>query len=256
MPSGLNKGGVTDLDDKLDFLSRQIAKVDRNVKCLALTDGANLALTTMLDSSYLGDFDKLRRATMPQRADSKILVKTNGSLQTHIVPVDRAGYQLVLVNNIHEVHVYKDYYGALPDEAAEEDFSAYMGNLKMITRLEIPHLSSAVIASDQLVCGCNLKNYQLQMFDCTTFELVGKSTTLSEAVTCICVGEPGLMMVGLQNSKVAVCKVGRTSIEVVNTFNLAHKIKTIKSIARTMRNDYVLGTQAGVCFGRYNPLEK
>ena len=23
-----------------------------------------------------------------------------------------------------------------------------------------------------------------------------------------------------------------------------------------MRNDYVLGTQAGVCFGRYNPLEK
>ena len=128
--------------------------------------------------------------------------------------------------------------------------------MKMITRLEIPHLSSAVIASDQLVCGCNLKNYQLQMFDCTTFELVGKSTTLSEAVTCICVGEPGLMMVGLQNSKVAVCKVGRTSIEVVNTFNLAHKIKTIKSIARTMRNDYVLGTQAGVCFGRYNPLEK
>ena len=53
---------------------------------------------------------------MPQRSDSKTLVKANGSLQTHVLPVDSAGYQFILANNIHEVQVYKDYYGALPDD--------------------------------------------------------------------------------------------------------------------------------------------
>lgn len=32
------------LHEKLDFLVGQLQRVDRNVKCLALTDGANLAL--------------------------------------------------------------------------------------------------------------------------------------------------------------------------------------------------------------------
>ena len=77
---------------------------------------------------------------MPQRADSKTLVKANGSLQTHIIPVDSSGYQLILVNNIHEVQVYKDYYGALPDDVQEEDVAAYMGHLKMAGRIEIPHM--------------------------------------------------------------------------------------------------------------------
>ena len=164
---------------------------------MALTDGANLALQTMMDSSQLGDFDKLRRATMPQRADSKTLVKINGSLQTHIIPVDSAGYQLILVNNIHEVQVYKDYYGALPDDVQEEDVAAYMGHLQMAGRIEIPHMSTAIVATDQLVIGCNLKNYQLHMYDLTTLELVGKSTMLTEPITCMCVGEPGMIMVGL-----------------------------------------------------------
>ena len=40
-----------DLEEKLDYISQQISRVDRNVKCLALTDGANLALQTMMDSA-------------------------------------------------------------------------------------------------------------------------------------------------------------------------------------------------------------
>lgn len=39
------------LNEKLDFLMQQMAKVDRNVKCLALADGANLAMHTMMDNS-------------------------------------------------------------------------------------------------------------------------------------------------------------------------------------------------------------
>lgn len=53
-----------------------------------------------------------------------------------------------------------------------------------------------------------------------------------------------------------MCRVGRSSIDVLGTFNLSHKIKTVQSIAKTLRNDYVLGTQAGVCFGRWLPQEK
>ena len=39
------------LHEKLDFLVSQLERVDRNVKCLALTDGANLALQTMMDNT-------------------------------------------------------------------------------------------------------------------------------------------------------------------------------------------------------------
>ena len=42
----------------------------------------------------------------------------------------------------------------------------------------------------------------------------------------------------------------------LGTFNLSHKIKTVRSIARTLRNDFVLGTQGGVCFGRWVPGNK
>ena len=227
------------------------------MKCLALCEGANLALATMMDSAQLGDFDKLRRATMPQRSDSKTLVKASGSLQTHIVPVDSAGYQFILVNSIHEVQVYKDYYGALPDDVSGDDVAGYMGHLKLAARIEIPHMSAAIVACDQLILGCNLKGYQLHMYDTTTMELLGKSTNLVEPITCMCVGaEPSTIMVGMANARVAACKVGRSSIDVLGTFNLSHKIKTVQSMARTLRNDYVLGTHAGVCFGRWLPQEK
>ena len=59
------------LHEKLDFVIQQLARVDRNVKCLALTDGANLALQTMMDATQLSDFDKLRRNTLPARSQSK-----------------------------------------------------------------------------------------------------------------------------------------------------------------------------------------
>ena len=41
---GVQQALPTDLEEKLDYISNQLARVDRNVKCLALTDGANLAL--------------------------------------------------------------------------------------------------------------------------------------------------------------------------------------------------------------------
>lgn len=67
------------LHEKLDFMVDQISRVDRNVKCLALTDGANLALQTMMDNSHLSDFEKLRRITLPPRSESKVLLKVAGS---------------------------------------------------------------------------------------------------------------------------------------------------------------------------------
>ena len=135
--------------------------------------------------------------------------------------------------------------------------AAYMGHLKMVGRIEIPHMSAAIVACDQLIFGCNLKNYQLHMYDTTTMDLIGKSTTLPECVTCMCVGDPpGTIMVGMQNGRLAACKVGRSSIDVLATFNLSHKLKTVRSIAKTLRNDYVLGTTSGVCFARWLPVEK
>lgn len=96
------------------------------------------------------------------------------------------------------MQVYKDYYGALPDDVQEEDVAAYMGHLQLAGRIEIPHMSAAIVACDQLVFGCNLKNYQLYMYDTTTMDLLGKSTSLSDCITCMCVGEPpGTIMVGM-----------------------------------------------------------
>ena len=69
-----------------------MARVDRNVKCLALTDGANLALQTMMDATQLSDFEKLRRNTLPAREQSKTLLKMVGSKQVHLIPVVDKGY--------------------------------------------------------------------------------------------------------------------------------------------------------------------
>ncbi len=80
------------LHEKLDFVIQQLARVDRNVKCLALTDGANLALQTMMDASQLSDFDKLRRNTLPARSQSKCLLKVAGSKQVHLIPVPNENY--------------------------------------------------------------------------------------------------------------------------------------------------------------------
>ena len=75
------------LHEKIDFLVSQLARVDRNVKCLALTDGANLALQTMMDATQLSDFEKLRRNTLPPRSESKTLLKVPGTKSVHLVPV-------------------------------------------------------------------------------------------------------------------------------------------------------------------------
>ena len=62
------------------------------MKCLALTDGASLALQSMMDSTQLSDFNKLRRHTLPPRSESKKLLKITGSMQTYLIPVEGAGY--------------------------------------------------------------------------------------------------------------------------------------------------------------------
>ena len=80
------------LHEKLDFIMSQLAKVDRNVKCLALTDGANLALQTMMDNSQLSDFDKLRRNTLPERSESRKLLRVSGTKQIHLQPVTGMSY--------------------------------------------------------------------------------------------------------------------------------------------------------------------
>ena len=87
------------------------------MKCLALTDGANLALQTMMDASQLSDFEKLRRNTMPPRSESKVLLKLTGSKQAFLIPSEREGYQLVIMNNLHEIVIYKDYFGLQPRDA-------------------------------------------------------------------------------------------------------------------------------------------
>ena len=80
------------LHEKLDFIMSQLAKVDRNVKCLALTDGANLALQTKMDNSQLSDFDKLRRNTLPERSESRKLLRVSGTKQIHLLPVTGMSY--------------------------------------------------------------------------------------------------------------------------------------------------------------------
>ena len=63
----------------------------------------------------------MRRNTLPARSESKNLLKMTGSQQVHLIPVPRDGYQLVIVNNMHECLIYRDYYGAVnKDEDSSE----------------------------------------------------------------------------------------------------------------------------------------
>lgn len=70
----------------------------------------------MMDASQLSDFEKLRRNTLPPRSESKLLLKVPGTKTVHLLPVPNMGYQFVIVNNMHEALVYKDYYGGAPEE--------------------------------------------------------------------------------------------------------------------------------------------
>ena len=68
-------------------------------------------MQTMMDATQLSDFNKLRRNTLPPRSESKCLLRMAGSKQVHLLPVERDGYQLVIVNNMHECLIYRDNFG-------------------------------------------------------------------------------------------------------------------------------------------------
>ena len=69
--------------------------------------------------------------TMQEENESKILLKGQGSLQIHLLAVPNQPYQLILVNNIHEVAVYKDFYGASAAQFSE----GLQQTLKLVARI-------------------------------------------------------------------------------------------------------------------------
>ena len=90
----------------------------------------------MMDNSQLSDFEKLRRSTLPARSQSKSLLRMTGSKTVHLIPVPFGNYQLVIVNNMHEVLIYRDYYGlASDDQEASEVQVEPTGSLKLVGRV-------------------------------------------------------------------------------------------------------------------------
>jgi len=142
----------------------------------------------------------------------------------HLIPVIRDGYQLVIVNNMHECLIYRDYFGAVnEDEDSSEIAIVPSGKLTLVARLPVPQISVGLIANETLVLGSNIKFGFLQAFDLSTFELTCKSSAmLMEGVTCMCQGEnSSTLIVGMKDSKVAAIKAGRAYLEVVASVSLA-----------------------------------
>lgn len=167
----------------MEMIQSQLTSIDTNVRCLALADGSKLALQAMLDRDCLQDFPRLKSMTMQEENESKILLKGQGSLQIHLVPVPHQPYQLILVNNIHEVAVYKDFYGASAPQFSE----GLQGSLKLLARISISHMSSCLVVNDRLVMGQNLPRGKLFLYNLITFEEEHSSTSLlPEKVTCMC----------------------------------------------------------------------
>ena len=86
-----------------------------------------------------------------------------GSKQVHLLPVERDGYQLVIVNNMHEFLVYRDSFGlsAFEDydnrDALEEVKVEPTGSLKLVARCQIPQMSAVVVANETIIAGTNIK---------------------------------------------------------------------------------------------------
>jgi len=80
---------------------------------------------------------------------------------------------------------------------------------------------------------------------------------LAEAVTCMCVGQDSKsIIVGMNESKIAMVNAGRSHLEVLGTISLATSVKTFYSISKTGRGDYAIGTSTGICFVKWLPYEK
>lgn len=177
----------------------------------------------------------------------------------HLIPVPNENYQLIVVNNMHEVLVHRDYLGLTQEEAEGVEAPAEAtGSIKLVARVSVPQMSVGLVANDTLVIGTNIKNGWLQSFDIQTFEKTAQSSAmLAEAVTCMCLGEESsTLIVGMNDSKVACIKAGRNFLEVLGSFNLGPSMKTFHSIQKTSRGDFAVGTVAGVCFIRWMSLER
>ena len=86
-----------------------------------------------------------------------------GSKQVHLLPVERDGYQLVIVNNMHECLIYRDSFGLAAYEdydnpaALEEVKVEPTGSLKLVARVPIPQMSAVVVANETIIAGTNIK---------------------------------------------------------------------------------------------------
>ena len=100
----------------------EVQKVDRHLKCLTLTDGAQLCLQAMDDSDRVNqsngneeskitpaeEFNKLKQRCIPDAAEPKVILKMPGSIKTHILAVPGESYQLIIVNHLFWLDFYKD----------------------------------------------------------------------------------------------------------------------------------------------------
>ena len=119
-------------------------------------------------------------------------------------------------------------------------------------------MSCCIVANDTLVIGTNIKQGWIQSFDLKTFEKTATSSALmSQAVTCMCTGEDSsTLIVGMQNSYIAAIRAGRAFLEVLGQFSLASTIKTFHSITKTSRGDFAIGSMSGICFVKWNAMER
>lgn len=59
---------------------------------------------------------------------------------------------------MHEALVYKDYFGAIPEEKETSDVQVEpTGTLQLIARVPVPQMSCCLVANETLVIGTNIK---------------------------------------------------------------------------------------------------
>ena len=69
---------------------------------------------------------------------------------------------------------------------------------------------------------------------------------------CQDIDQPGVIVIGMENAQVARAKIGGNFVEVMQTYLLRVPLQTVYSIKKTSRGDFVLGTNSGIHFIRWN----
>ena len=60
----------------------------------------------------------------------------------------------------------------------------------------------------------------------------------------------------MSNSYIACVRAGRAFLEVIGQFSLGPAVKTFHSICKTTRGDFAIGTMSGICFIKWNSMER